>query len=64
MEIIIITDPFHIKHFHSFKVSFEEVEEWKIVSVNELVYHKPFDLQMTYGTQDDFKYIVSNCVFI
>jgi hypothetical protein len=36
----------------------------EVVSVNELVYHKPFDLQMTYGTQDDFKYIVPNCVFI
>jgi hypothetical protein len=67
-EVLLISVVLHTccfdKHFHSFKVSFKEVEEWMIVSINEIVYHKPFDLQMTFGRQDDFKYIVSNCVFI
>ena len=51
------------EHFHAFKVSVKN-EQWKVLNVEKLVYHKPFDLQMTYGTDDVYLYVLPYCVFI
>lgn len=51
------------EHFHAFKVSVKN-EQWKVLNVEKLVYHKPFNLQMTYGTDDSYLFVVPYCVLI
>lgn len=48
-------------HMHAFKVVLKRSPPYKVFHVNDIVYHKPFDLLMSYGARDSFDYIVPYC---
>ncbi|KAL6469077.1 hypothetical protein MHYP_G00226010 [Metynnis hypsauchen] len=51
------------EHFHAFQVAFLK-KEFSVIDVKELVYHRPFDLQMTYKMDDYSQFVVPYCHFL
>lgn len=51
-------------HLHAFKVVLKRSSPCKVFHVNVIVYHKPFDLLMSYEARDYFDYIVPYCNLI
>ncbi|XP_038870264.1 uncharacterized protein LOC120064026 [Salvelinus namaycush] len=45
-------------HLHAFKVVLKQSPPCKVFHVNDIMYHKPFDLLMSYGARDSFDYIL------
>lgn len=58
METICFDD-----HYHAFKVKLHPDRVLKLLHINDLLYFKPFDAQMKYGTTDSSLYIVPYCHF-
>ncbi|XP_035994789.1 uncharacterized protein LOC118563679 [Fundulus heteroclitus] len=51
-------------HYHAFKVRVHPDRVLKVLNIDELVYFKPFDLQLKYGTTDSSLYVVPYCHFM
>lgn len=49
------------EHYHAFKVLLKPSQALKVVSVQELVYFKPMDIQMSYGPTDSSLFVVPYC---
>lgn len=52
------------EHFFAFKIRVHPEKMFKVFTVNELCYYRPFDVQMKYGTFDPSKYVVPYCQFV
>ncbi|XP_023199004.1 uncharacterized protein LOC111610276 isoform X1 [Xiphophorus maculatus] len=51
-------------HYHAFKVKLRPDNVGKVLHINDLLYFKPFDVQMKYGTTDTALYVVPYCHFM
>ena len=49
------------EHYHAFKIVFKPFQALKVLDVQELLYFKPVDVQMAYGTTDSSLFIVPYC---
>ena len=49
------------EHYHAFKIVLKPFQAVKVVDVEELVYFKPLDVKMVYGSTDSSLYIVPCC---
>lgn len=49
------------EHYHAFKILFKPFKALKVFDVKELLYFKPVDVQMAYGSTDSFLFIVPYC---
>lgn len=51
-------------HYHAFKIKLHPDNVRKVLHINDLLYFKPFDVQMKYGTTDTALYVVPYCHFM
>ncbi|XP_051741574.1 uncharacterized protein LOC127508052 isoform X1 [Ctenopharyngodon idella] len=49
------------EHLYAYRIDPRPSDSLKVFNVNELVYYKPFDLQMSYGSANFFWYVVPYC---
>jgi hypothetical protein len=49
------------EHFHAFKVLYKPSQAPKVFNVQELLYFKPMDVQMAYGSTDVSLFVVPYC---
>jgi len=49
------------EHLYAYRIDPRPSDSLKVFNVNELIYYKPFDLQMSYGSDNFFWVVVPYC---